>query len=475
MPIRVRLAIAVLCLSFGALPARAMQFSQESASQTELFLVGRGPIVSGDAERLNKALTLVPAGTRILALALDSPGGLVTEGELLSSLIKNRSLPVAIAADRQCVSACFLLFAAAPRKYVASNALVGVHSASENGQENETTMAVSVQMARIATGLGVPPAIVGKMVATKPGSVAWLTPADFTAMGAKTYNDDIVGATRDTGPLPVLPPIASPGATPSVPLPTLPRPSNGTQTAGPQPHYVPSDHFVAPQASTAQRPSPVSGNASAPGFLAGRQDRGEWDRWLAAQAPAFREGAVLAQLQSSVAGAGPAVCRGPNGADQGEITVGCEAGLRRLATAQAKRRMDPNYASGWDSAGLPVIPSHAIVAEYQGAFFCGRQIGRLTVRVLVHADEPVQRAVFLFGPQPTSPDVPSGAFMAQGSFDAANAGLRMSPASWLSQPVNYPWFGLNGTSTDAGSTITGQVTDNTGCSQFTLKRVNISR
>jgi len=447
-----------------------MQFSQEAASPTELFLVGRGPIIAGDAERLSKALALVPAGTRILALALDSPGGLVTEGEQLSNLIRARSLPVVIAADRQCVSACFLLFAAAPRKIVAANALVGVHSASENGQENETTMAVSVQMARIATALGVPSSIVGKMVSTRPGSVAWLTPADFTAIGAKTYTDDILAATRDPGPMPVLPPVAVTAA-PAAPPPPAPRVAAG------EPRYVRSDHFVAPQpsATPAPRPLPMAANSAAPGFVAGRRDRAEWDQWLAAQSPGFRGGAIIAQLQSLVASAGPAVCRGPNGTDQGEITVGCEAGLRRLATTEPNRRLDPDYADGWNSAGLPVIPLPAIVAEFQGAYFCGRQIGRLTVQILLHANEPVQRAVLVFGPQPSSPDVPTGAFIALGSYDTASARLRMSPAKWISQPVNYPWFGLNGTSADAGATVTGQVTDTTSCTQFTLKRVNFPR
>ena len=237
MPIRLCLTIASLCLLFAAVPARAMQFSQETVGATEVFLVARGPIVKGDGARLEKALAAIPATTRILAVALDSPGGIVVEGEQMATLIRARALAVVIAADRQCVSACFLMFAAAPRKIVESNALVGVHSASENGTENETTMAVSVQMARIASVLvsvqkhsienkrifevqsrkpfgfhrklaslrryvsanfmkspatipdrllGVPPAIVGKMVRTKPGSVEWLTPADLTRLDIRT-------------------------------------------------------------------------------------------------------------------------------------------------------------------------------------------------------------------------------------------------------------------------------------------------
>ena len=430
----VRLTLAIVTLSLLAAPARAMQFTQEPVNPTETFLVARGPIVKGDADRLTKALGGVATGTRILALALDSPGGIVTEGEQLANIIRSRNLPVVVAADRQCVSACFLLFAAAPRKFVESNALVGVHSASENGSENETTMAVSVEMARIASALGVPPAIVGKMVRTKPGAVEWLTPADLTSMGAKTYTGDIVAATREPAGVRVATPV------PASPPPVI-RPA----------------------------PVPIAASANrAAGFVAGRNSRIDWDIWLAAQQGGFKQGAMLAELQAGLSG--PAMCRGPDSADQGDVTSGCEAALQRLAATEPRRRMDPDYATGWNSQGLPTIPPQAIDAEYRGAYFCGRQIARLTVQILRRAGEPVQRAVFAFGPQPTSPDVPRGAFVAQGTFDPAGGTLQMLPVKWAAQPAGYAWFGLTGRTADGGTTFTGRVTENPGCTQFTLKR-----
>ena len=449
MPIRLCLTIASLCLLFAAGPARAMQFSQETVGATEAFLVARGPIVKGDGARLEKALAAIPATTRILALALDSPGGIVVEGEQMATLIRARALAVVIAADRQCVSACFLMFAAAPRKIVESNALVGVHSASENGTENETTMAVSVQMARIATSLGVPPAVVGKMVRTKPGAVEWLTPDDIASMGAKTYTGDIVAATRDTSPvriaapIPVFPPSGAPSTGPIVRQPTLPPP-----------------------------PVAASSNLGA-GFVAGRTGRNEWDAWLAGQQTGFRDGAVLAQLQSGLSG--PALCRGPNGTDRGDFTRGCEAGLQRLTGTELRVRTDPDFAAGWQSQPLPAIPAQAIEAEYQGAYFCGRQVASLTVRVFRPSDEQARRAVFAFGPQPTSPEVPRGAFVAEGAVDSVGGTLQMRPVKWASRPPNYPWFGVSGRSTDNGATFSGRITDNGACSQFTLKRSNAPR
>ncbi len=167
----------VLCLLGGALwggSAGAVQFTLERGGQNEAFVGGRGPIVKGDTARLEQALASVPSGTRLLALALDSPGGNVLEGEQLARQIRSRGLSVVIPSNSQCVSACFLLFAAAVHRFTATDALVGVHSANEAGAETDVSLAVTTQMARIAASLGIPPAIIGKMVQTTPGRVEWL-------------------------------------------------------------------------------------------------------------------------------------------------------------------------------------------------------------------------------------------------------------------------------------------------------------
>ena len=66
---------------------------------------------------------------------------------------------------------------------MASDALVGVHSASENGEENLTSMGLTTALAREAVAYGVPPATIGKMVGTEPGRIAWLTQSDLKPMG----------------------------------------------------------------------------------------------------------------------------------------------------------------------------------------------------------------------------------------------------------------------------------------------------
>lgn len=79
-----------------------------------------------------------------------------------------------------------MAFAAGAEKYVSYQASVGVHGASDrNGQETESSNAATVAMAKVVKELGVPPAIIGRMVVTPPSQVVWLTPDELQAMGTK--------------------------------------------------------------------------------------------------------------------------------------------------------------------------------------------------------------------------------------------------------------------------------------------------
>jgi hypothetical protein len=83
-----------------------------------------------------------------------------------------------------CASACFLVFAAGETKFANYTAQIGVHGASdETGQETVQSGAATVSMARIAKELGVPTAIIGRMVVTPPSEMVWLSPADLQSMG----------------------------------------------------------------------------------------------------------------------------------------------------------------------------------------------------------------------------------------------------------------------------------------------------
>ena len=81
---------ALVCLGSALAPAPvrstfAMQFEAVAIAANEMIVGGRGPIVKGDATRLEQALAAISQSQQVLALALDSPGGNVSEGELLTA------------------------------------------------------------------------------------------------------------------------------------------------------------------------------------------------------------------------------------------------------------------------------------------------------------------------------------------------------------------------------------------------------
>lgn len=430
--------VCLLGLALAIPPAHAMQFEQVQISPTEVILGGRGPIVKGDAARLEQALAQVPQTRRLLALALDSPGGLVAEGAQLAGLIRTRKLPVVIPSNSQCVSACFLLLAASPHRMAATDALVGVHSANENQQETGASLAVTTLMARDAARDGIPPAIIGKMVETTPGRVEWLTYADLASMNVAVYDADTATAARQSG-------------------------AAGVHPAAPAPSPAPS-----PAASPAASPAPPEPSVP-PGFTAGRDDRRAWDGWLSGLRGRYRDGAVFAQAQIGLPQ--PGSCHGPDGANRGDFTLGCEVARQRLAAVATRLAVNAGYGAGWNSAGQPNPAGAPVEAEFQGAFFCGRQVARLTLKVFPQADKPRRRAMFSFGPEPTSPAVPRGAFLLEGSVDLHGGALTLTPVKWVSQPPGYNWFGLSGRSDDGGRTFSGRVVDSSACTIFTLRRV----
>jgi hypothetical protein len=110
-------------------------------------------------------------------------------------------------------------------------------------------------------------------------------------------------------------------------------------------------------------------------------------------------------------------------------------------------------------------------ASYQGAYFCGQRVARVTLRVLPQAGEPRRHAILSFGPEPTSPDVPRGAFMVEGSIDLHGGELSMAPVKWVARPPGYNWLGLSGRSDDGGKTFSGRTLNNSACTIFTLRRM----
>ena len=181
-------------LATNGLNAQAMRYDRIAlAHDSKVLILARGHIDNGDTQRLLGFLIALPSSDRIAGLVLDSPGGGLVEAEALAGVIRRAAFPVFVPPGAQCSSACFLLFAAAPHRYVAFDALVGVHRANENGKETSASKIATSAMAKDAAELGVPNDIVSKLVQTPPDRRAWLSRSDLAAMGAS-----VVEGTRRT-------------------------------------------------------------------------------------------------------------------------------------------------------------------------------------------------------------------------------------------------------------------------------------
>ena len=178
---RLAAALLVLLLSTGA--GQALQYDKVVLGNTSrILLIARGRINDGDTQRLLGFLLSLPASDRVAGVVVDSPGGGLVEAETLAGVIRRAAFPVFVPPGGQCSSACFLLFAAAPNRFVAADAAIGVHRANENGKETFAARTATAAMLKDVLELGVPDAIVAKLAQTPPNQKSWLSPSDFAAM-----------------------------------------------------------------------------------------------------------------------------------------------------------------------------------------------------------------------------------------------------------------------------------------------------
>ena len=172
-----------LAAGLGTSPAGAMDFKLVEQPNGHTTLQGRGPILPGDSRRFTGFVNTLEKIRRMDMLVFDSPGGFVDEAERMAYTIHNIGLPVTIGKGSFCVSACVLLFAAAPNRIAAAGALIGVHRAATlKGQETKASLGATDGMTVHYELYGVPAPIIGKMRTTPPGGITWLTREDLALL-----------------------------------------------------------------------------------------------------------------------------------------------------------------------------------------------------------------------------------------------------------------------------------------------------
>jgi hypothetical protein len=141
-----------------------------------------GEIVPGDQVKFLDTLEPARSNRPVKALRLNSPGGSIREAVNIAGIVRANNIQTSVGTAETCASACFIIFTAGVRKYAALGAMIGVHSAWDRVTGKDAP-AGTIAVARIIRELGVPEAIVGKLVLAGPDEVSWLSGDDLSSMG----------------------------------------------------------------------------------------------------------------------------------------------------------------------------------------------------------------------------------------------------------------------------------------------------
>jgi hypothetical protein len=192
----VLLGLAITALLGG--PVSSATLKSIPGKDGRLIIQIVGEITEGDTDIFINAVKQANAAGKLVAnVRLNSTGGNLLEGVKLAAAIKVGKISTNVGQAAVCASACFLAFAAGDTRFVSYGAQIGVHGASdETGRETVQSGAATVSMARVAKELGVPSAIIGRMVVTPPSEMVWLNPQDLQSMGVT-----MVGKPMQTKPV----------------------------------------------------------------------------------------------------------------------------------------------------------------------------------------------------------------------------------------------------------------------------------
>jgi|tagenome__1003787_1003787.scaffolds.fasta_scaffold20979326_3 hypothetical protein len=173
-----------LIVSSSNLAAAAEIKSLNSLKNGGVEISISGDIKPGDADVLKARIKAAnDAGQLVTSLRLNSDGGNLLEGVLLAAVVRFAKMSTNVGRGETCASACFLIFAAGEEKYANYSARIGVHAASDIAVHSSRD--ATATMASVAKELGVPSSIIGRMVATPPGTVVWLSSADLQSMDVR--------------------------------------------------------------------------------------------------------------------------------------------------------------------------------------------------------------------------------------------------------------------------------------------------
>jgi hypothetical protein len=143
----------------------------------------RGDVRAGDFARLNSILQ----NEAIIGLEIRSGGGSLEDGVEIARVVRDKGLVVYV--SKECDSVCAFIFFAAKERYIGRGCKIGVHSVSnQHGKEDAETAQSTVKMSRLLTGFGVPHSVIGKIVATPPANITFLSNRELAGLNVRRSN-----------------------------------------------------------------------------------------------------------------------------------------------------------------------------------------------------------------------------------------------------------------------------------------------
>jgi hypothetical protein len=124
-------------------------------------------------------------------------------------------------------------------------------------------------------------------------------------------------------------------------------------------------------------------------------------------------------------------------------------------------------AFGSADAQLKKQPS-PFAGQWRGKYVCAQGVTALTLTIRDRARNELE-ATFDFGPLPSNPTVPRGAYHLDGTYRPGDDRVTLTPKTWIRQPVGYAMVGLNGRLSPLGLHLAGEV-DGPGCTIIELVR-----
>jgi hypothetical protein len=120
----------------------------------------------------------------------------------------------------------------------------------------------------------------------------------------------------------------------------------------------------------------------------------------------------------------------------------------------------------------PITYSNSPSTIWNGEYICNQGLTQLQLRsynATVEGASPL--FIFQFGPDPSNPSVPNGAFTMLATLTWQPGGnFNASPLKWINQPEGYFMVGLNGRFSSDLTQISGKV-EGENCTGFRLQRV----